>query len=694
MPISFKGFAQFSALTAMPPGTLVSFDQDGALLLGIVQDYDKPKYLVIDLHSQSRELVAERLHKLPTDARVDKMPDQQSKLRALDEAYREAQTMAQAINVEQLWQTLQTEQGEYDTSELCKRCFKRDTLSEHLALRIALNADRVFFRRKKDIFSPRSFENIAELRRAEEQRRLEQLLDARTVEFVLARLASPACAFPEECRHVMQCVEEIAADAPHTDNARKRRGKELLQRIFDESKLELIGSLADRAWQLLLQISWFDSLTDAALVRHRPADSFSEEVLKQAESIQRTAQILPAFSALERAEFRSSWCVSIDDASTKDADDAVSLDQTQDGFVLGIHITDVASYLPCDSQLDLEARKRATSIYLAQRTFNMLPEKLSEEGLSLQRGAKRACLSFLFDVDHLSRVAKPRVQSSWVTVQERLSYEQADELLEQGHAQLCKLYEIATGLEAQRFKQGGFRVNKREVGIRVLPRQALSIFELDEAAPGRSLVAELMVLANRAMAEFAIEHKLPIIFRGQREPDSPMSFFERIPEGPARDFSLRSKLQRSITGTEPSKHATLGLKAYTQATSPLRRYLDLVNQRQLLSFLQNGKAMYSAAELRKLIADTEGALKQAVGLTRESKRFWLLRFLEQEYKVGDTLEATVVRCDKASPMLELDRIYIIALARCDHGVRLGDRLKLKINAIDARYDVLKLESVR
>jgi exoribonuclease-2 len=218
----------------------------------------------------------------------------------------------------------------------------------------------------------------------------------------------------------------------------------------------------------------------------------------------------------------------------------------------------------------------------------------------------------------------------------------------------------------------------------------IRLLEIDEDAPSRMLVSEMMVLANMLMAEFAAKNGLPVMYRGQERPiEDTTPAITDTPEGPAKDFSARTKLKKSSVSFEPQYHAGLALDAYIQATSPIRRFIDLCHQRQFVEYFKTGKPWLSREEFEPLAAELDLSLQAANFASRETKRYWLLRYLEQRGR-GKPIECTVVRTDLKSPLVELDEVYITTLARVQNKVKLGDRITLKVTAIDPHTDYLRL----
>lgn len=133
--------------------------------------------------------------------------------------------------------------------------------------------------------------------------------------------------------------------------------------------------------------------------------------------------------------------------------------------------------------------------------------------------------------------------------------------------------------------------------------------------------------------------------------------------------------------------------AYIQATSPIRRYLDLCHQRQFISFFKNAQPWISRAQLAPLLHEVEVQLQAANVASRETRRYWLLRYLEQRER-GAPITGTVVRLDLKTPLIELDEIYITVFAKVPKGTKLGSTLSFKIAVIEPRTEFVRLEAVQ
>jgi exoribonuclease-2 len=246
-----------------------------------------------------------------------------------------------------------------------------------------------------------------------------------------------------------------------------------------------------------------------------------------------------------------------------------------------------------------------------------------------------------------------------------LNYERADELLSADPngqaASLHCLYETAMQLRERRRNAGAVLMQRRETKIRVIGDE-IEVRPIDNASPSRQLVAEFMVLSNYVAARFAADNQIPMIYRVQ--------------PGTGGDFST----QKPRLSLYPEFHAGVALDYYVQMSSPIRRYMDLVLQRQLITALSDrGIRAYSPEDLLSVLASAESTEAEGRELERRAKRYWLLRYLER-HALGQSIAATVIR-DGATA--ELDEYAIRGTLRGAPNVASQTRVLVQIRRIDA-----------
>lgn len=677
----------------LTPGCAVTYEHNGNPILGAVLEFKKPRFLTINESGQELLLDANRLHRLPREPRLV-TADRKEKIALLQSLRQDAEQQARAIKLSELWQLVGQEERGYTNAGLAELLPGEASITKYLGLRLLLLTDKVYFKRKDELFTPRPAGVVEELLRVEAaQRERERQLKV-TLDAFAARAANRDAILPPESATGIRLLEDLAADIQPGEHGAQREERRFLEECEHRLRLSPRTRLDERAFAVLEAIAHFHPDTNLALIRHRPPIEFSPPALEESLHV---AQ-LPLREEAHREDLRSWLTFTIDDRSTRDMDDALSIEELPNGRVrLGIHISDVAAHFPANTALDGEARKRATSIYLPERTLHMLPEPLSTSKISLCAGEARDCLSTIIECDRSLENFTVRITPSRIVSARKLSYDEADQILElPPHDTLSEklhlLHELAAASEAWRITNDASGIPKRDVQVVLKENGDFELVQIDENSPARALVAEMMVIANRFAAAYAVEHGIPMVFRGQQPPQGVAEIKSRgIPQGPALDFALRGCFSRSVTGIRPQPHAGLGLRAYVQLTSPIRRFHDLVNQRQLKAAIAGSALPYSEEELLQLIGELEEPLARALSLSRESKRYWLLKALRR--KLRETISAPVVRNDLRFPLVLIDELQLTLTAKCARKVKLGEIIKVKVTAVDPRSDYVRLEEV-
>ncbi len=327
--------------------------------------------------------------------------------------------------------------------------------------------------------------------------------------------------------------------------------------------------------------------------------------------------VLPSLGAEERRDLTHLLALAIDDEQNVDPDDAVSW---EDGR-LWVHVADAAALVPPDSAADLDARARGANLYLPEGTITMLPAQATAQ-LGLGLAELSPALSIGMDLGPGGQINDIEIVPSWVRVT-RWTYAEAETKLEQPIP--SALLEVADAYQRRRLAQGSIEINLPE--IRVSVKNGAVILASLPPLRSRDLVREAMLMAGEAVARFALAHDIPLPFTVQEEP------YGDLPQGdtPSVMFARRRFMSPSRQSTSPGAHAGLGMPLYAQATSPLRRYLDLVVHQQLRAFVRDGPMLDEKAVLSRI-----GAVDDLVRGTRRVERFsrqhWTLVFLLQNPK--------------------------------------------------------------
>ena len=374
----------------------------------------------------------------------------------------------------------------------------------------------------------------------------------------------------------------------------------------------------------------------------------------------------------------------IDDADSHDPDDAISFDEITQK--LWVHVADPAAIIEPDGEIDKAARARGCNLYLPEGIVPMLPQEITDR---LALGLKRLCpaLSIGFSVLDDGNIDDIEICLSTISVA-RLSYDQAEKKLID--IPLMQFKQHTERFYQFRKEHGAVELYFPEVKITLKNCCKVEIMPLD-ILESRNIVRNAMLMAGVAVAKFAENHQIPMPFSTQ----APHNLSEegRQPTTLSEMFSVRKSLQKSQYKTSPEVHAGMGLPYYIQATSPLRRYLDLVVHQQLRAFLSK-KTLLSTTEIAQRIAEMESGNQSARQVMRFSEMHWKCVYLLQNKDFqGDGVVIEKLQANRVSVFIpQLSLIKKLTLSKA---VELDQVILVKLSQVKlARQDIYLLQPDR
>ena len=568
--------------------TYVEFLSGDGLTLRQLKEQEKRKLRLVDPRGRLSTLSPDKVIFRHTGSSPEAVADS---IKALE----------QEVDVPLLWESVLEEErsGPRSAAALALIYFDDDKDLHGSAVFRALTAEGVHLRRRGSEFEARDREELALLQRqreAEEQAEAEQ-----------ARLAS--------CLEAGEVSDALAARL-----LRHLRGEEdrQLGRVLDAT----FAAPPRSAFSLLVRLGHLPPTAALEVIQANLRRKHPEPVVAYAAGVE-----LPQERGLVHdAHF------SIDDDDTREVDDVLTVHQEGPRLRVDIDIADPSSFIAMGDPVDREALKRAATLYLPTGAFYMLPERLGCEVGSLSVGEARPAMRTSVWLDDQGRVTGYEHRRVTIRVGERLNYEQADQLLAQGEgatAQALRLLdEVARARAEVRRSRGALFISRREWKLQVRNQgESIQAIPLDPNSPSRALVAEMMILTGSLAARDASERGVPIIYRTQPPPTDPLP--EVAPGHPAAFALLRRHLHPASLSLSPDQHWGLGLEAYTQVTSPLRRYADLVAQRQLGAVIAGEPPPYNAQELLRVLAAAEATEKEAKRMEAAVKERWGLEYVRR-----------------------------------------------------------------
>jgi ribonuclease R len=406
-------------------------------------------------------------------------------------------------------------------------------------------------------------------------------------------------------------------------------------------------------------------------------DTFDEEVLDEARE---QAKLFHEAEIGTRLDLRALPTVTIDPATARDFDDAISLSRDPKGhWTLAVHIADVSHFVRPGSALDRSARQRGTSVYLPDRVIPMLPEVLSNSLASLQADRTRYTVSALLDFTAEGILTSKRFARSAIKVDHRFSYEQAMAVMREPQAShpgvapaiaamVGEMLELAMILRRRRFARGALELSLPEIEIDLGDMGQVTGAHLAVNDESHQVIEDFMLAANEAVATSLTEKEIAFLRRAHPDPeaykllqfaefvrslglalDQPQSRFElqRVlketigkPEEYAVHYGLLRSLKQASYTPEPEGHYALASLDYCHFTSPIRRYPDLQVHRQLIALLEGKKPRAKHDELVVLAQHCTRTERRAEAAERELIRVKLLSYLEDH--VGEAFHAIIV----------------------------------------------------
>ena len=329
---------------------------------------------------------------------------------------------------------------------------------------------------------------------------------------------------------------------------------------------------------------------------------------------------------------------SIDDSKTIEIDDAISLEKKSGQFKLWIHISSPTSYIKYKSAIDMKARKLISSVYLCTNTIYMLPEILINNMLSLSDKEQRESISIGVIFNNDASIFSWEIVQSLIKVNYRLNYTEADELIDycpKEEEDLSIISNILQYRKCWRKNLGAMEILESYGKIIVVDK--IPKLKIIDPSLSRQLISEAMILYGNIISDYTKANNIPVPYRVQENTDNNSNDNNQNSEDNIlNNFLLKKSMGKTYYSIKPIPHRSLGLKCYIHATSPIRRYSDLLVHYQLNRHLNN-KVLISKEEVEKIIDDINNIGRQNIMRSREDQKLWLYKWFKKnsfkEYKV-------------------------------------------------------------
>jgi exoribonuclease-2 len=662
---------------AMESGSIVEYIDRQKILCAVVLEVKNQRLRLLTENNREVKLSTGRLlykdkTRLNLSMGRDRMVD------ALRELASKRKALLTQVDIKDLWEILNTEQVWIDLETMTEFCFPDNPGGDHKSAVIrAFFDDRLYFKFNLDSFFPNSVQQVERLT----AQRMEEARKKRLVELggdwlkSLLNGTSPPDDVNEE-----DTQEFIKILISYYLFEKESKHYVLAKAMISNSGLEQTTGL----FPLLVKLNVFDENENIDLLRFEIATEFDDTIRQSAEHLVTSHQDLLTDGV--RQDLTSLSLMTIDGQSTLDFDDALSIEKVGEQYRLGIHIVDVGHFVRKDDSIDREALARGSSIYMPDQKISMLPTALAEGLCSLKAGELRPAISTMVNLSPSKEIIDYEILPSLINVKHQLTYYDVNLAADQD-PDILILREIAQKFRRRRLDGGAVQITVPEVNVWLADDQSITVNKINRESPGRMLVSELMILANWLMAKFLIENGLSAIFRSQPEPR------ERLYKGDGgtlfQNWMQRRYLSRFVLDYKSGKHSGLGLDAYVTATSPIRKYFDLITQRQIRAVLDLEQP-YTAEEIDGLIQMLKIQMSNVARIQYGRHRYWLLKYLEQH--IGRKEEAIVLNKRRNNYQILLSEYMI----ECDLPLSSGPELKpedliqVTIQNVNARKDLFQV----
>ncbi|MDM8552104.1 RNB domain-containing ribonuclease [Desulfobacterales bacterium HSG2] len=670
----------------MEPGIVVEYIDRQKIICAVVLEVKKQKLRLLSENNREVKLSEGRLsHKSKT--RLDPSMGRDRLIEAMKDIVTRRRELTDQVDIRELWEILNTEQEWIDLVTMTDFCFPEKPSGDHESAVIrAFFDDKRYFKFNSDRFFPNSESRIEQLeRQAREIERKNRIIEEGG----------------NWLKKVLNDDDPLSGDESAAESEPISEFIEIIRSVYlfeKESKYYDIGkamfakagvSIGETLFQLLVKLNVWDQDENLELYQYDVPISFSDKAMNSATELAEGWKLTEdSAESSERRDLTMLPLMTIDGQATLDYDDALSFEDKGDHYCVGVHIADVAYFIRRGDPIDQDAVVRASSIYMPDQKISMLPPCLSEGLCSLKAGEVRPAISTMINLSPSAEVIDYEIVPSLIRVRDQLTYNEVNQSVEEeADEHLLILHDIAGKFRRKRLADGAVQITLPEINIWLEEDGELVVSRTDRETPGRLLVSEIMIMANWLMADFLSKHGLPAIYRSQPGPKERLYKDE---EGSIyQNWMQRKLLSRFVLGREPERHSGLGLDAYVTATSPIRKYSDLITQRQIRAVF-GLEEPYTPEKINHAIQVLEQPMSSVSRVQFRRKRYWMLKHLEG--RIGEQEEAIILNRRRNDYVVLLTEYMTECLLPISGGINLKpeDVVQVTIQHASARKDALSV----
>jgi len=645
---------------------------------GWIEGSQKNKAIVVPLQGKKQFLPANRIifswedKNLPLNSSMA--------LESIAIHLKEAENFKETCEIE-IMHSLLEEVREYSLDELSDNFLDDPKNSiEKLGLFMSLSEDFFWFKHNRNLtYTPRTHDELELLKI--------QLLSQKKIE--------------EKREKVQNLIKQLESEKWGEDTEISSENKDLLTQILNllikgtdskywkemslilklGSSLDIVKENKLKKW--LSQAGQPISYSKLIILRAEVKQFFSKDIDSEVKRIKETPLVktkkiptgIPTFT--------------IDSEKTLDYDDAFSvLEWNKNSLKIAVHITDLSTSLTPKDSIFKEAESRISSVYTVEESFPMLPKELSNEIFSLQSGKYRNVISFVFLLSKHGDWNLLDIQSSIIKVQNNLSYEGANKLIEEKKDFWDLLGKSCQKSQNRRIKNGALNIYRKEFDFNIKDPENIQINLQNRNSPANIIIEEFAISVNSEAGKIFKKSNFPGIFRTQ----SSYEIIKEVEKGV--NLSLEHiRIQPTKLSTVSDKHAGLGCESYIQVTSPIRRFSDLIMQLQLKMLIEKKVPIFSEDEMINWSEKIISHQKKYKKAETEILNYWKLKYVKQN--LGENFNAkTKKKLANGNTEVELLDLNLIVPASGLGTFSEGEHILLKIKLVEMHPPLIGVKNVK
>ncbi len=664
-------------------GELVAYRERNNFLLGIVVDRKGDKLVLLSENNKKSNMLLDKLEvSLNKVISVDRKDFEIA--REVKSIRDNLENESKSVSIKELYELLCEEEEGFTPLYMAELYFDNHSSNENIVIMIiALSNDSTYFKLKHGRFYPNTYKAVSA--KIEERDRYERSLKKKqqNMDIVIRWLKDFISGNNDKLEiplEVIRYIEPLKQYVLFRDLYDKKDvALDILETMKKHCGFKMSKTVIESLYILFQQLGIFKEDENLSILKYNIPTTFGEKALEEAKQIKGFLEK----DIGDRLDLRHLHTITIDDKYTKDIDDAISFEIKDDKYIVWVHITDVSHFIDAGSALDSEALHRGLTVYLPLEKISMFPESLSDYKFSLIEGELRPCTSFMINFDHSFNMVDYNIVQSVVVVNKNMTYKEVHELIDSDKP-LELLYRVANALRLKRESDGAIEFNNPDIKIRVLRDKRIELDIDKHNFKSDLIVKELMIFINHLSAVFCYLNGISSIYICQEPPDKDIVL---VDNDKANLFDQLKKMKKSEIDFIPRKHFALGLYVYTQISSPIRRYHDLIIHRQLKSFLSSkNKPYYSKQDIQIVAATADKASKEIKAIERDTSRYWLLKYLKQEK--GRSFEAIVLRKANNGYLVEIQEVFLQTILNTTAYFKLNQRVTVLIDRVNPILDTI------